>query len=125
MSSAGWACARTHGRRRGAFVCAAPHGVRSMPIRIDHVGIACTDVARSLEFYSRLLAGTAAQRAGHLVITAGALRLALVPRETAATRTDRGQHLALRTSLEERPLLLERLRELGAPWEDVRGRLYT
>ncbi|MFO7179598.1 MAG: VOC family protein [Pseudomonadota bacterium] len=96
-----------------------------MPIRIDHVGIACTDVARSLEFYSRLLAGTAEQRAGHLVITAGALRLALVPRETAATRTDRGQHLALRTSLEERPLLLERLRELGAPWEDVRGRLYT
>lgn len=125
LSSVGWARARTHGRRRGAFVCRSSWSP-CMPLRIDHVGIACSDLARSLEFYTSLLEGTAEQRAGHTVITAGALRLALVPRETDAPRaTDRGHHLALRAPSEDRPALLARLLALGAHWEDVRGRVYT
>lgn len=64
--------------------------------------------------------------AGHTVVTSGAVRIAIV----AATADDpagyaRGHHLAFRLGTAERAPLLERLRELGAPHQDVRGRLYT
>lgn len=97
-----------------------------MQLTIDHVGIACSDLTRTLAFYTRLLGGTAAPRAGHTVVTAGNVRLAFVPRrEDDPPGLPWGQHLALSVATQERDAILARLAELGAEHQEVRGRIYT
>ncbi|MBC7172240.1 MAG: hypothetical protein H5U40_07445 [Polyangiaceae bacterium] len=70
--------------------------------------------------------GTAEQRAGHAVVTAGAVRVAVVSRrEAAPTRYALGHHPALLTPTESRLGLVVRLDELGADHENADGRLYV
>lgn len=51
---------------------------------------------------------------------------ALVPRRDGdPSSLPWGQHVAVRAPMAEREALLSRLSELGAPYEEVRGRIYT
>lgn len=97
-----------------------------MDIGIHHVGVVTRDLERSTAFYTRLLGGRVEPMAGHTIVESGAVRIAIVvaTAEDPATYA-RGHHLAFRLGAAERAPLLERLNELGAPHEDVRGRLYT
>lgn len=97
-----------------------------MNIDIHHIGVVARDPRRSVAFYTRLLGGRAERLAGHTVVTAAGLRIAIT--EAAATDPPsyaRGHHVAFRLAAAERSPLIERLVELGVPHEDVRGRLYT
>jgi len=60
------------------------------------------------------------------VVVAGDVRLALVPRrDIDPSSLPWGQHVAVRAPVAEREALLSRLTDLGAPYEEVRGRVYT
>lgn len=97
-----------------------------MTFSFDHIGITTSDVAKSTRFYVELLGGTVARMGGHQVVVAGEVRIAIVPRrEDDPSRLPWGQHVAIRASVAERASLLARLTELGAPYQDVRGRIYT
>ena len=67
-----------------------------MSLRVDHVGVAAADVAASRAFYTALLAGEATTRAGHTLVSAGGVHLAIVPRGPAdPVGVAHGHHLAL------------------------------
>lgn len=93
---------------------------------IDHVGIICSDLPRSVDFYIRLLGATSTAMDGHTVVAAGSVRIALVPRRDGDPSTyGWGHHLCIRVQPSEREALVSRLEELGSRQEDVRGRLYS
>lgn len=97
-----------------------------MNITLDHIGIVSSDPARTIDFYVRLLDGTASPMAGHVVVSAGEVRIAVVARRDGDPDAYAyGHHLALHASMADHEALLARLNELGAPHEDVRGRIYT
>lgn len=97
-----------------------------MKFSFDHIGITSSDPVKSTRFYVHLFGGTVASMGGHTVVVAGDLRIAVVPRrEDDPSTLPWGQHVAIRAPIAERAPLLARLTELGAPYEDVRGRLYT
>lgn len=97
-----------------------------MNITIHHIGIVSRDVQRSVAFYARLLDGRSEPLGGHTVVTTAHVRIAI----TEARPTDPpgyawGHHVAFVLPAAERPHLIERLGELGAAHEDVRGRIYA
>lgn len=97
-----------------------------MKLVIHHLGLASKDPARTIAFYERLLDGSTAHLAGHTVVTAGAVRLAVVPRrEGDPEQPAWGQHLALQLPAEARATVLARLDALGAGHQETHGRLYT
>lgn len=68
----------------------------------------------------------AKRRPGHTAVTAGDVCIAVVPRRDEDPGCyPFGRHMAFRVPASERAELLTRLAELGADFEDVRGRVYT
>jgi len=99
-----------------------------MPISVHHVGIPAADPARSEQFWATLLGGAVEHRFGHAVISTddGAVQIAVVPRRPDDPPGHaHGAHLCLAAPESERAALLARLAALGAPSEEVRGRLYA
>jgi catechol 2,3-dioxygenase-like lactoylglutathione lyase family enzyme len=97
-----------------------------MKLSFDHVGVVSSDLAKATDFYVRLLGGSVSSMGGHSVVVAGEVRIALVPRhDDDPSSLPWGHHVAVRAPIAEREALLSRLTELGAPYEDVRGRVYT
>ena len=92
----------------------------------DHVGLVCSDLSQSLDFYIAVLGGTAESQAGHTVITAGEVRIALVSCSPGdSMQHARGEHLAIRFSSEARSIILGRLATLKVAYEEVHGRVYV
>jgi catechol 2,3-dioxygenase-like lactoylglutathione lyase family enzyme len=97
-----------------------------MNVLVHHLGIVSTDLPRTIDFYVRLLGGSVAAMGGHTVVTAGDVRIAVVPRrDTDPQGYARGHHVAFQLPVEGRHALLAELDELGAPHEDAGGRIYT
>ncbi|HSF15835.1 MAG TPA: VOC family protein [Vicinamibacteria bacterium] len=97
-----------------------------MSIAIHHLGIVSSHSSRSINFYRRLLDGKTKAMAGHTAVTAGDVCIAIVPRrDEDPGRYPFGLHMAFRVPASERAELLTRLAELGADFDDVRGRVYT
>ncbi len=97
-----------------------------MSLTLDHLGVVARDPARTIDFYVRLLDGVAREMPGHVVVVAGDVRIAVVPRrEGDPERYGHGHHLALRAPRAERDAILARLEALGAARQDVQGRVYT
>ncbi|MFN7147403.1 MAG: VOC family protein [Myxococcota bacterium] len=97
-----------------------------MNIVLHHLGVVAADPDRTIDFYARLFDATTARMAGHTVVAAGSVRIAVVPRRDTDPPTYAwGSHVAIQVSIEARESLLARLGALGASYEDVGGRLYT
>lgn len=97
-----------------------------MKLSLDHFGIVASEPARTIDFYVRLLDGRPLSMGGHTVVAAGDVRIAVVPRRPDDPEGyGYGHHLALRAAPEEREAILARLAALGAPHQEVRGRIYT
>ena len=110
-----------------APTCAPAPAGSNVQITVHHIGVVARDVAASIDFYVRLLDGEVLPTpfAGHTLIRAGEVHLAIVPwQEGDPEAYARGHHLALRTT-EHRPRLLARIAELGCAHEVVRGRVYV
>jgi catechol 2,3-dioxygenase-like lactoylglutathione lyase family enzyme len=98
-----------------------------MKLTVHHLGIVARDVAVSTDFYLRLLDAEVlpTPQAGHVLLRAGDLHLALVPpNEGDPDGYAWGNHLALETT-ETPAAILGRLAALGCVHENVRGRVYT
>lgn len=107
--------------------CVACPGVLTMQLSLHHLGIVARDVSVSTDFYVRLVEAEVlpTPMAGHTLLRAGALHLALVPRKEGDPEGHAwGSHLAVETS-ETPEVIFERLASLGAAHECVRGRVYA
>lgn len=115
-----WQAAR---RRRAP----EPHETSTMQIRLHHLGIVSRDVPASTTFYVRLLDGAVLPTplAGHTLIRAGDVHVAIVPwQDGDPDRYAWGHHVALTVPEAMRAALLARIAELGCAHEEVRGRVY-
>lgn len=95
-------------------------------MHIDHVGLVASDPERTIAFYCSLLDGSLEVRAGHTVVQAGEIRIAIspsVPTEPRPRQFARGEHLALRLPQAIEKIMLNRVAEL--PHETVNGRVYV
>lgn len=95
-------------------------------LSVHHVGIVADDLDRAVSFYETLLGAAREDRIGHTLVSAGDVRIAIVARGPEDPKTwARGAHLCLCAPVERRNVLIERIRELAAPHEETRGRLYV
>ncbi|MCB9761657.1 MAG: VOC family protein [Alphaproteobacteria bacterium] len=100
--------------------------MKPLDVRFDHVGLVARDPARTAAFYCTLLQGEEVYYGPLLTVQAGAVELAISPLAPGASLDHpRDLHVGLRVPPEALPALKERLARLGAPFQEVDGRLYT
>ena len=93
---------------------------------IDHVGIVAETPARTIAFYQRLLGGSVEERAGHIVLRAGSICIAVSPRaagDPERIHFARGQHLAVAIYARDQEAVRARLADLDH--QEVGGRIYV
>lgn len=98
-----------------------------MSVQLHHLGLVCRDLERTAQFYLEALGATRSEGPGfgHLLLTLGHVRLALVPwRPGDPEHPGHGQHLALSWPRAERADRLAQFERLALPWQEVGERIY-
>ncbi len=93
---------------------------------IDHIGLVAEDPERTIAFYRELLDGSVERRAGHTVVRAGEIQIAVsarLPSDPSPLVFARGQHVALRLLPTQRQALLRRIAAFAH--EEAGGRSYV
>ena len=91
-------------------------------LQLHHIGVVAANPEATTRFYQHLLGGHLERRAGHDLVVAGALRLAVSPRRPGDPEAPAwGQHLAFSAPEGQREAVLARLGALGVVWEDAQG----